>query len=92
MAAEDKIHFEVFEDVVAMMNNLSAEERAEVFAHDMRTATGLVEGATKLLIRELQAWEGAAGVQDLFDVIRGNAGKAKAIVEDFRKTVGDGVE
>lgn len=98
MGVEDKIHFDVFDDIVVMMNQVSTEERARIFenfrefSHDMRTTTGLIDGATKLLLRELESWEGKDGVQDLFEIIQGNAVKSKQIVEDIRKTITDGIE
>jgi signal transduction histidine kinase len=98
MSSPDKTHFEVFDDIVRLLNDLPEVERAAVFerfrefSHDMRTATGLIDGAQKLLLRELESWEGKEGVQDLFEIIQGNAQRAKEMVEDLRKTVSDGIE
>jgi hypothetical protein len=97
MSVVDKTHFEVFDDMVVMLNRMTLEERAQIFerfrefSHDMRTATGLIDGAQKLLLRELQTWEGKDGVADLFEILSANAARAQAIVEDFRKTVGEGI-
>ena len=97
MSSPDKTHFDFFDAITRMMNSLPEAERAAAFeqlrefTHDMRTTTGLVDSAQKLLLRELEAWEGRDGVADLFEIIGANAKRSQDIIQDLRTTVGDGI-
>lgn len=98
MSTPDKTHFAFFDEITRMLNLLPEDERAAAFellrefTHDMRTTTGLVDSAQKLLVREVAGWEGAEGVADLFEIMQSNAQRADKIIEDLRSTVGDGID